>query len=73
MSTLMASRIHPLPTFSPLRRRRDMAAWLARALEWDRRARDRARLARMLPCHLDDMGLTAELVAAECTKPFWRA
>ena len=73
MSTSMASRAHPLPGFSPLPGRGAVTARLALALEWDRRRRDRARLARMLPCHLDDMGLTPCLVAAERAKPFWRA
>ena len=62
-----------MPTFSPFRRRRRAAAWLALALEWDRRRRDRAHLARMLPCHLDDAGVTPAFVAEECGKPFWRA
>ncbi len=73
MSTLLAVRPSRMLGFSPRRRRPRRAGWIDVAIEWDRRARDRVRLARTLPCHLDDMGLTPDFVAAECAKPFWRA
>lgn len=73
MSTSMPPGILSRPTFSPLHHRRRPAAWLAIALEWDRRHRERVHLARLDPGHLLDMGLTPEFVAAECAKPFWRA
>lgn len=73
MSTVFAAVRRPLPGYAPLRPRAGVAAWLTVALLWDRRRRDRARLARTLPCHLEDMGLDAAFVAAECAKPFWRA
>ena len=40
---------------------------------WQRRARERAELARLTPERLHDIGLSAEQIAEEASKPFWRA
>ncbi|MBL9052346.1 MAG: DUF1127 domain-containing protein [Tabrizicola sp.] len=37
------------------------------------RRRDRARLSRLDPRLLRDIGLTDEVATTECEKPFWRA
>lgn len=73
MSTVIAFPRRPLPGFAPLRPRAAAAGWVAVLVEWERRRRERAHLARTLPCHLEDMGMTPDFVAAECAKPFWRA
>lgn len=72
MSTVFATLARPMGGYAPLGPRVRGAGIVPVLIEWDRRARERARLRRTLPCHLEDMGLTPAFVAAECAKPFWR-
>lgn len=73
MSTVTTQLPRPLPGYAPLRPQAVMAGWVSVLVEWNRRCRERAHFSRVLPCHLADMGLSPDLVAEECAKPFWRA
>ena len=42
-------------------------------LLWQMRASQRARLARMEPHRLDDLGISAADARREAAKPFWQA
>ena len=73
MSSVFAVSPGPVRGYAPLGPRLRVAKIVSILIEWDRRVRERARLRRTLPCHLEDMGLTPAFVARECAKPFWRA
>ena len=60
----------PLPRAS--RRPHLWCRLLARLLAWQERSRQRQQLALLSRHELDDLGLTADQVAAALEKPFWR-
>lgn len=42
------------------------------AMEWQRRASERAHLRELETCFLDDVGITPEQRDREVEKPFWK-
>jgi uncharacterized protein YjiS (DUF1127 family) len=62
---------------SPPPRRRGGFEWLRRAVTlvglWRKRVRDRQELAGLDYRMQRDIGVTPSEIAAECSKPFWRA